>query len=205
MVAIYFFGVKNNFQVLPELGFYPDQPFLNFGKNIITAPFLHVGTLHLIGNLYFFLIFANDVESHLRPVKFVLFIFLSIVMGAVFTSLLAYSEGIPHVGFSGVVSAILIFYALQFRNTKIGFAFPYFNYISIYPKSGESHRHLSLRWIRLPLWLVFIWWIGKELFLYFNYEQCGISAISHSGHLVGYLCGFILWLLWGKKMKVSVK
>lgn len=83
VIALIILGIyiwQDNSQVFQQLGFYPEDLFRNSGLNLVTAPFLHGSLGHLIGNLYFFLVFANDVENHLSPVKFVLFLFGTIFL-----------------------------------------------------------------------------------------------------------------------------
>jgi membrane associated rhomboid family serine protease len=200
MVILYFFVTNDNPQLLFSLGFYPDDPLRNSGLNIFISPFFHANLAHLISNMYIYLVFANDVESLLGPLKFLRFIFFSIILCAFLTSLFAMSEGVSHIGFSGIISALLVFYTLSFKGSKIGFAFPYFGYKFHSKGSDRVHRHFFLQWIRLPIAWVLVWWILKDILFYFLFETQAQTQVSHSGHLAGYLTGFLLWLLMRKKV-----
>jgi membrane associated rhomboid family serine protease len=193
-VCIYALTVGNDIDIFVSLGFYPDDFFRNNCLNLITAPFLHGSLSHLVFNMYFYLVFANDDEKFLGPLNFFFFIFISIVLGGVFSSFMSTSTNIPHIGFSGVISSLVTFYALQFKDTKVGFAFPIFHYKVLFPKSGDVYPHFSIRWIRLPIIWVLAWWVCKEVALYSLFERNGVSSVSHSGHLSGYLAGLLLWL-----------
>lgn len=200
-VCIYFLTMGNEAGVFSALGFYPDDFFKNNCLNLLTAPFLHGDLYHLVFNMYFYLVFANDVEQFLGPLKFLIFIFVSIILGSTFSAFISTSINIPHIGFSGVISSLITFYALQFKDTKVGFAFPIFHYKLLYPKSGDVYPFFSVRWIRLSIIWVLVWWICKEFILYAFLERNGVSGISHSGHLSGYIAGFILWLCFRKNEK----
>jgi membrane associated rhomboid family serine protease len=55
-----------------SFGFVPAEPWCGAGVTILTASFVHAGWLHLLGNLYFLLVFGDDVERQLGPARFVL-------------------------------------------------------------------------------------------------------------------------------------
>ena len=60
--------VSNNELICPQL----QQSWFT----AITSMFMHGGWIHLIGNMWFLWIFADNIEDALRPFKFIVFIYL---------------------------------------------------------------------------------------------------------------------------------
>lgn len=196
---IYLFWVAANPQVAMEYGFYPDHPFKNYGLNIFAAIFIHGNWLHLLSNLYFFFIFSDDVEQELGSARYVLFLFLATLLEGIYTHLFAMSKDIPHVGMSGLVMAVLVFYALQFSKSRIAYVIPGVH--TIFLGQGIYGRVNVLRWIRFPVWVVMLMYVLKDVLLYYFVERSGVSQISHSGHLAGAIAGLVLWVFFTKMLK----
>jgi rhomboid family protein len=51
------------------------------GLTFITSFFLHAGVIHLVGNMYFLLVFGNNVEDFLRPLRYLALIALAAFIG----------------------------------------------------------------------------------------------------------------------------
>jgi len=51
-------------------GLIPAQAFRLHGLTFITSFFLHAGIIHLVGNMYFLLVFGDDVENFLGPLRY---------------------------------------------------------------------------------------------------------------------------------------
>ena len=80
------------------------------------------GILHLVGNLYFLLIFGDNVEDYLGWRKYLLLIFGATIAGD-FVHLLRNRIHEPSIGASGGISAVLVFYALQFPRADLDSSF----------------------------------------------------------------------------------
>ena len=75
--------------------------------SLITANFLHANLLHLVGNLWSFWIFGNNIEDKLGIFKFNVFLVIA-GAGSIGTHIfLNYSDLNPIVGASGIVSALM--------------------------------------------------------------------------------------------------
>ena len=74
---------------------------------IFTSMFMHGGFMHLIGNMLYMWIFADNIEDNLGPTKFLVFYLLSGI-GAAMTQVFmdTYSQ-VPMVGASGAIGGIL--------------------------------------------------------------------------------------------------
>lgn len=87
----------------------------------LTSLFLHGGWMHLIGNMWFFWIFGDNIEDRLGHFVFLLFYLL----GGVIASICHYSmigpggETIPVIGASGAVAVTLGAYAVTYPFTRV--------------------------------------------------------------------------------------
>ncbi len=86
---------------------------------LFTSQFLHGGYEHIIFNMWFLWIFADNVEEDLGSFKFLLFY----LMGGVAAGLLQYAFDFnnewPILGASGSISAVLGYYLLRFPHYKV--------------------------------------------------------------------------------------
>ena len=59
----------------------PAQATRLHGLTFLTSFFLHAGVIHLIGNMYFLLVFGDDVENFLKPGRYLALIVLAAFIG----------------------------------------------------------------------------------------------------------------------------
>ncbi len=84
-----------------------------------SSMFLHGGWLHIIGNMWFLWIFADNVEDRLGPRKFLLF-YLAGGLAAGMAQLAADPlSQVPMVGASGAMAAVLAGYLLLYPRARI--------------------------------------------------------------------------------------
>ncbi len=87
---------------------------------------------------------------------------------------------IPCVGASGGISGIIVYYALQFPNARLGIVLRYW-YI--------------FRWFYSPAYFALVCWLGLQaLTAYLHFS--GATNVSALAHLGGATAGLIAWLLW---------
>jgi membrane associated rhomboid family serine protease len=53
------------------------------------------------------------------------------------------------------------------------------------------------RWIRLPAWFVFVFWILFQIIGTLE-QRAGMSSVSSAAHLGGAAVGILAWLVWRK-------
>ena len=86
---------------------------------LLTSMFLHGGWMHLIGNMLFLWVFADNIEAIIGNIKFLLFY----LAGGIAASLvhLAFNMGsmVPAIGASGAISAVLGAYLLMFPSSRV--------------------------------------------------------------------------------------
>jgi membrane associated rhomboid family serine protease len=158
-------------------GFIPAEPFRQFGLTSLTSFFLHGDWWHLLGNLYFLLIFGDNVEDALRPKRFILLLLAATLVGDVLHALGDPRSDIPCVGASGGISGVIAFYACRFPRARLGMLFRYFLYF---------------RWFSFPAWGGLVMWGLLQAFLVYLQTQ-GYSNISALAHLGGAAVGVAFW------------
>jgi membrane associated rhomboid family serine protease len=146
------------------------------GITLFTSFFVHASFLHLVGNLYFLLVFGNNVEDRVGHGRFLLLLMMATLMGNILHIAFDPRPDIPVVGASGGISGIVLFYALAFPNARI--------YLMVY-----------FRVFSMPAWgFVLIWLLWQ--FATLSAQISGLSGVSALAHLGGAMTGFGCWLLW---------
>jgi membrane associated rhomboid family serine protease len=144
---------------------------------LLTYMFLHGGWMHLISNLLFLWIFADNVEDAFGHVGFVLFYLLCGMAAGLAHVLLNPTSPVPLVGASGAISGVLAAYFV------------------LYPRA----RVWVLAFFPLPIrisavWVLGIWFVIQVLSLFATDPES--QAIGWWAHIGGFLTGLVLtWLL----------
>lgn len=173
LVTIYFYWDIET--AVTNLGLVPAELGRYFGFTFISAFFLHAGLIHLIGNLYFLLVFGNNTEDVLGKKRFLLLVAIATIVGDIAHILGEPRSTIPCVGASGGLSGILAYYCLRFPKARVGIIY-YF------------------RWIRLPVGMMFALWIILQVLLAYR-QVLGFTNVSALAHLGGASIGVLFWLL----------
>jgi membrane associated rhomboid family serine protease len=152
----------------------------------LTSMFLHGGWMHLLGNLLFFWVFADNVEDYLGRAHFLLF-YLGCGLAAAFAQV-AISPGspVPVVGASGAISGVLGAYLVLFPRVRVDMLFIIFIFFRIIP---------------LPAWLVLLWWFGIQLLQALPALAGAQSAVSGGVAVMAHVGGFLAGAYWAAKVK----
>jgi membrane associated rhomboid family serine protease/ssDNA-binding Zn-finger/Zn-ribbon topoisomerase 1 len=162
-------------------GLIPAEAWRDYGLTFFTAFFLHGGFIHLVGNLYFLIVFGRPVENFLGARRWLLLVFLAAIVGDLLHILFDPHGAVPCVGASGGISGLLVFYALKFPHARLGMIW---RYAIIY-----------YRWVQFPAWAAFFFWILLQS--WGAYQQLhGLSNVSALAHFGGVAVGFLCWLVW---------
>ena len=86
---------------------------------LLTSMFLHGGWMHLIGNMLFLWVFADNIEAIIGSVNFLAFYLLGGLAASVVHVLFNLGSPIPAVGASGAISAVLGAYLMMFPKSKV--------------------------------------------------------------------------------------
>jgi len=141
---------------------------------LISALFIHLGPIHLIGNLLFLLIFGLPTERSLGAWRFLL---LFLAGGALANLAAAVLMGTPAraiIGASGGVSAVIGAYLALFPNARLGVVVP---------------LGVWLEFIRLPAALLIGLWAVLQLV--FTFVGPSFGAVAWWAHLAGFVVGLL--------------
>jgi membrane associated rhomboid family serine protease len=180
------FGFTRLNEIVAQFGLIPAHAMRLHGLTFVTSFFLHAGIIHLLGNMYFLLVFGDNVENFLGPLRYLALIALAAFIGDLAHIAIDPRSQIPCIGASGGIAGVITFYALNFPRIKLAFLMRW--------------DLVWFRWIRLPAWSVFILWILFQLIGLWE-QKAGMSSVSSSAHLGGAAVGLVGWLLWRHKSR----
>ena len=203
LIGVHWFFTAKDATFIQRFGFCPSKPFDHLGGNAIMGTFLHGDWAHLVFNLYFFLLFSADVEETLGSKNYLFFWGFAALVTAMFSVVLTGSPNVPHIGLSGIVMAMMAYYTLRFPHSRLAYLAPGLH--SLFPGRGGSGLMFSMRWFRLPVWIVTLFFFGRDLFFYIGLERTQLTHTSHSSHLGGVVAGVIFWALFSKQKKVNLR
>jgi len=164
--------------VIETFSFVPAEAFRWGGLTAITSFFLHGSIMHLVGNLYFLCVFGDNVEDRLGWRRFLLMLLAGAIMGAILHGLFDPASSRPTIGASDGISAVIVYYALQFPRERLAFMWWW--------------RFYDIHWISIPAaWCLAIW-VGQQ-FLLVHFQLQGIGNVSALAHLGGALAGVGFW------------
>ena len=86
---------------------------------VFTSMFMHGGWLHLIGNMLYMWIFADNVEDSMGRLRFIVFYLLCGIAAVLAQSLPDTSSQVPMIGASGAISGVLGAYLLLFPRARV--------------------------------------------------------------------------------------
>jgi membrane associated rhomboid family serine protease len=181
--SIYFFTSPIVYvNAVDNLGFIPSQFDRQDGLTFLSCFIVHGGWLHLIGNMYFLFTFGRGVEAKIGPLGILVLLALATAGGDLFSVIVNPDSEVPHIGASGGIAGVLLFYAFAFPKRRLVFQMPT-------PLIGEGQL------IRMPALAVLALWVGIQIFGVF-FEHAGMGNVAYSGHLGGLFVGLVWWLLW---------
>jgi membrane associated rhomboid family serine protease len=183
IAAVSIIAFLNLEQVVTKFGLIPSRFTRDFGFTFISSFFLHAGLLHLLGNLYFLLVFGDNTEDILGRKKYLLLIILSALVGDIAHILSSPHSAVPSIGASGGISGILAYYCLRFPKARVGL-------------------FLWFCWIRIPVVLMFVFWVLIQI-LYAYLQKYGLSNIAAFAHLGGAFVGIFFWLISRRSVFIS--
>ncbi len=187
-VMVFFFQISSHETNLITyyFGFKPASFFNNFDKptfspalTLLTSIFMHGGWMHLIGNMMYLIIFADNVEDVFGTKKFILFYLLSGIFASFSQAFMDFSSEIPMIGASGAIAGVLGAYLFYFPRAKILVLVPFFIFFTI----------------RVPASILLIFWFVFQFLNLSNVE----SSVAWMAHIGGFVFGYIFSIINGKK------
>ncbi len=160
-------------ELIRDFGLLPSDWGRHHGLTFLTSLVLHGGVVHLLGNLYFLLVFGDNSEEALGRGKYAALLLLAGLVGDLCHMVVDPRASTPLVGASGAISGILGYYAMRFPHVRIVY-FLRFYYI--------------FRFIRLNVRWALAIWIGLQLLGAWK-QVAGFTNVSAIAHLGGVAVG----------------
>jgi membrane associated rhomboid family serine protease len=149
---------------------------------IFSSMFMHGGFMHLIGNMLYMWIFADNIEDNLGPKKFIIFYLLSGIGAAMAQVFMDTNSQIPMVGASGAIGGVLGAYLINHPHARVLVLIPF----------GFFSQLIKIR----ALYVLGFWFI-------LQFISSG-GGIAYAAHIGGFISGMILILFFNKKKKTKV-
>jgi len=144
---------------------------------LITHQFLHGSLMHLLGNMLFLFIFANNVEDRLGRVWFLPFYLLCGIIAALGQILMEPHSASLLIGASGAISGVLGAYLIMFPRARV------LALVAIIP-------------VRLPAWVILgAYFVFQFLFVARSSGTEGGGGVAYWAHIVGFVAGMLLAIL----------
>ena len=150
---------------------------------VITSMFVHGGFMHLIGNMLYMWIFADNIEESIGKIKFLIFYLLcgiGAAMAQVFTDA---NSQIPMVGASGAIGGILGAYLINYPKAKVLVLIPF----------GFFSQLIKIK----AIYVLGFWFVLQFINSALSTSKGG--GVAYSAHIGGFICGIILILIFNKK------
>lgn len=176
-------------------GFIPAEFFalpLASSFRLISSLFLHGGLLHLVGNMFFLFVFADNVEDRMGHFRFSLFYLLGGVVATLAYSMFNQGSSLPLVGASGAISAVLGAYIVLFPKQKVLTFIPPLVLPWLLMRLFGRMRPFFLPW--LPAWLYIAYWALLQFLEAGNgliNQEANMSNIAFLAHVGGFVFGLL--------------
>jgi membrane associated rhomboid family serine protease len=155
-----------------------------FHHPLVTSTFLHGSWFHVIFNMLYLWIFADNIEDRLGRPRFILFYLLAGIAGNLAHILLNPGSPIPLVGASGAIAGVLGAYIITFPRARITSLLFIFFFITI--------RDIP------AIYFLLFWFLLQVIN---GVASLGIMGnnVAYWAHIGGFLSGVVLMLILKKK------
>lgn len=148
---------------------------------LVTSMFLHGSAMHLIGNMMFLWVFADNIEATVGNLTFLFFYLLGGVIASLAHVFFNLDSNIPSLGASGAISAVLGAYLIMFPHSRI---------------KAILFLIFILKRVTMPAIVFLGIWIAIQVFSTIQsmsmVESTGTAWFAHLGGLAfGLIMGFV--------------
>lgn len=154
-----------------------------------TYQFAHEEFFHLLGNMFFLILFASFVETYMGSLFLLVLYFSSGVLGAWFFQFLEGKTFIPLIGASAAVSGLISFVVFYLWRKRVRF----FYFLPLAQK--------QMGYLYLPAWVIALMWVLSDITGYFSVAFNGVAMVAYGAHLGGLLTGGLFCLAMGSVAK----
>lgn len=176
-------GNYENYQLMMyHFGLVPARIFegsiLSSITPFFTSIFMHGGLMHLGGNLLYLWIFADNIESDLGHMKFLIFYILCGIGASLSQVAIDWNSTIPIIGASGAISGVLGAYYLRFPRARVAVVIFIFYFI-------------RMMWI--PAKYVLGIWFFIQIFSGLTAVGTGGGGVAWFAHIGGFVVGIVFY------------
>jgi membrane associated rhomboid family serine protease len=150
---------------------------------LLTYQFLHAGWLHLIVNMLFLWVFADNIEDAFGRIRFLLFYITCGIGAALLHALISPTSDSPLIGASGAVGGILAAYMLLYPRARI--------WILLFMRLP----------VRIPAAYVLAGWFSLQI-LMLLIAPADDAMVAWWAHIGGFATGFVLTLFLRSRLVV---
>jgi len=154
---------------------------------LISSMFMHGGFMHLIGNMLYMWIFADNIEDEIGPIRFLIFYLLAGMAAALTQVYLNTSSTIPMIGASGAIGGVLGAYIVNHPKAKVLVLIPFGFFSQI---------------IKIPALYVLGFWFVLQ-FINSSLSSSTGGGVAYGAHIGGFIFGVIAILFFNKKSTVQ--
>lgn len=152
---------------------------------LVTSLFIHVGWVHVLGNMLYLFIFGDNVEDILGHGRYLAFYLLGGIIASVAHILASPTSVVPTVGASGAIAGVLGAYFVNFPRSRV---------LALIPIG------FFLPMIEVPsIVFLFLWFITN---LFSGVASLGVQAqggVAWWAHVGGFVTGMVLSVLWRRR------
>ena len=150
---------------------------------LFTSMFMHGGFMHLIGNMLYMWIFADNIEDGLGKIKFIIFYLLSGIAAALTQVYMNTESTIPMVGASGAIGGVLGAYIVNYPKAKVLVLIPLGFFSQI---------------VRVPaIFVLGIWFLLQFVSSALSGSSGG--GVAYGAHIGGFVFGAIAILFFNRR------
>ena len=147
---------------------------------VVSSMFMHGSWMHIIGNMWFLLIFGDNVEDAMGPVRFAIFYLLCGVAAAGLQVATNVESPIPMVGASGAIGGVMGAYVLLYPRVQVHLLLLLGFYVTT---------------IAVPAVLMLGYWFLVQLLSGFATQSASGGGVAFWAHVGGFAAGAILIML----------
>ena len=159
---------SNNCLLDPDVLIFENK---NIRFSLFASLFLHANFFHVLGNLWSFWIFGNNIEDKLGKFRFCIFLFITGIISLMFHVLLNAYNINPIVGSSGIVSALMGAYLYLFPNARLLVLVPF----GVFFPTTLKAKYFML------------FWLISQIFIALQSNN-----ISWEAHISGFIFGYFI-------------
>jgi len=153
--------------------------------SLVTSLFIHVGWVHVIGNMLYLFIFGDNVEDILGHGRYLFFYLAGGIAASLAHIITSPTSLVPTVVVSGAVASVLGAYFVNFPRSRVTALIPIGFFLPV---------------VQVPsIVFLFLWFITN---LFSGVAALSIQAqggVAWWAHIGGFITGMVLSLLWRRR------